>query len=216
MKQCNYSKLCHLLQGLYGIQSTGMQDKKEPFAISALDSSVKPRNDKVAIKKFLLITAAFLTTLLFLNQASAVCPLCTIVVGAGIGVSHWLGVDDTITGLWIGGFTVSLIIWTIDWLNKKNICFYGRKILIVLIYYACIVLPLYPMGYMGNPLDTLWGMNKLLLGIIIGSILFFVGNVSYIMMKKHNKGHAYFPFQKVVMPVLPLIILTIIFYFITS
>ncbi len=49
------------------------------------------------------------------------CPVCTIAVGAGIGLSRWLGVDDLISGLWIGGLIVSLIGMTILWLNKKNL-----------------------------------------------------------------------------------------------
>ena len=39
----------------------------------------------------------------------AICPLCTFAVGAGIGLTQYLGIDDVITGLWIGGFIVSLV-----------------------------------------------------------------------------------------------------------
>ncbi len=53
-------------------------------------------------------------------------------VAAGIGLSRWLGIDDTITGLWIGGLIISLAIWTINWIIKKNIYFKGRKIIIAL------------------------------------------------------------------------------------
>ncbi len=68
---------------------------------------------------------------------------------------------------------------------------------------------------MGRSLDKLWGVDKLLLGIIVGSVFFFIGGLGYVWLKKHNNDRAYFPFQKVVMPVAPLIILSIIFYFIT-
>jgi len=152
--------------------------------------------------------------LLFIKQAFAICPICTIVVGAGVGLSHWLGIDDTITGVWLGGFIVSLIIWTVSWCNKKNIRFKGRKILITLSYYLIIILPLYPMGIMGHPLNKLWGMDKLLLGTLIGSVFFSLGGILYFEMKKRNNGHAHYPFEKVVMPVLPLVILSVIFYFI--
>jgi len=165
------------------------------------------------IKKLIII---LLLNILVINITYAICPLCTVAVGAGVGLTHWLGIDDTITGLWIGGLTVSLIMWTIYWLNGKNIHFKGRKIIITLAYYLIIVAPLYPLKIIGQPLNTLWGIDKLLLGIISGSIFFFIGGIWYVYLKKRNNNQPYFPFQKVVMPVAPLIILSIIFYFITK
>jgi hypothetical protein len=165
-----------------------------------------------AIIKMIVILGA----MLYAALVQAICPLCTIAVSVGIGFSKWLGIDDTITGLWIGGLTVSLIAWTINWLNNKNTHFKGRKILVTLLYYLIIVGPLfYPLHIIGHPLNKLWGMDKLLLGIIIGSISFFVANIWYILLKKRNQGHAYFPLQKVIMPVGLLLILSMVFYFIT-
>ena len=34
--------------------------------------------------------------------AQAVCPVCIVAVGAGLGLSEYLGIDDTIAGVWIG------------------------------------------------------------------------------------------------------------------
>jgi len=155
----------------------------------------------------------------FAKEVLAVCPLCTVVVGVGVGLSRWLGIDDSITGLWIGGLTVSLISWTISWLDKKNIHFKGRVVLTILGYYLLIIVPLYFSGIMGHPLNTLCAcgvVDKLLIGIITGSVAFYFGASWYYYLKEKNKGRAYFPFQKVVMPVAPLIILTMIFYFLTK
>lgn len=155
-----------------------------------------------------------LTGLLTATAAKAFCPVCTIAVGAGVGLAQWLGIDDTISGLWIGGLTVSVIAWTINWFNIKNIQFFGRKILIILFYYLIIVIPLFYTGIIGHQLNKLWGIDKLLLGIILGSITFLAGGLWYNYLKKKN-GRAHFPFQKVAMPLAPLIILSFIFYFIT-
>ena len=151
--------------------------------------------------------------LIFPFSAKAVCPVCTVAVCASVGLSRWLGVDDTITGLWLGGLAVSLIIWTINWLNKKNIRFLGRKPLIVLIYYAAIIWPLYQFNLAGHPYNKLWGYDKLLLGITIGSIAFLIGALSYKYLKKRNNGQAYFPFQKIAMPVGLLVIFSLLFYY---
>lgn len=150
------------------------------------------------------------------KSALAVCPVCTVAVGAGIGFSRWLGIDDTITGLWVGGLTVSLIMWTINWFDKKNIAFKFRKIITSAGYYLIIVAPLYWMGIMGHAYNKIWGMDKLLLGIVIGSIIFLNSSLWYQNLKKKNNNKAHFPFQKVAMPVGFLALFSVIFYFITK
>jgi len=160
-------------------------------------------------------------SLLLAKQALAVCPICTIAVGAGVGLSRWLGIDDTITGLWIGGLIVSMITWTENWLEKKNIHFKGRIFVNILAYYALIIIPLFYSGIIGHPQNKLFyffgfNIDKLLFGIIAGSLAFWFGASWYYHLKEKNNGHAYFPFQKVVMPISPLIILSIISYFLTK
>ena len=171
------------------------------------------------MKKILIfVLSIFGLNLLMTKQALAVCPICTIAVGAGVGLSRWLGIDDSITGLWIGGLTVSMITWTLSWFDKKNILFRGRALATTISYYLLIVVPLYFMGIMGNPLNTVCdcGLDKLLVGIVVGSVAFWFGAEWYFNLKEKNGGHAYFPFQKVVMPVSPLIVMSLIFYFLTK
>lgn len=150
------------------------------------------------------------------SSAHAFCPVCTVAVGAGVGLAQWLGIDDSVTGLWVGGLTISLIMWTLNWFNKKNINFKGKRTVTFLGYCLLIVVPLYYTKVMGHPLNKLWGMDKLFLGIIIGSVFFMLGGVWYSYLKKRNNDRAYFPFQKIVMPVGALVILSFIFYFITK
>jgi len=161
------------------------------------------------------LSISCLVSFLLIGRAYAICPVCTVAVGAGLGLSRWLGIDDSITGLWVGGLVVSAIMWTISWFEKKNIRFPGIKIATPLGYYLLIVVPLYFMDIAGHPLNTLWGVDKLLFGIIFGSFAFYLGGAWYYYLKRKNNGRAYFPFQKVAMPVSPLIILSIIFYFFT-
>lgn len=170
------------------------------------------------MKKYLLVVPALIGSLLVTKQALAVCPVCTIAVGAGVGFSRSLGVDDSIAGLWIGGLTVSMIVWTISWFVKKNINFKFRSAITIIGYYLLVVVPLYFMGLMANPLEMFRGgpVDKIFLGVVVGSIGFWFGANWYEDMKEKNGGHAYFPFQKVLMPIAPLIIMTIIFYFLTK
>jgi len=149
------------------------------------------------------------------RPALAVCPVCTVAVCAGLGLSRWLGIDDTISGVWIGGVTVSFIFWTKSWLDRKHIRFPGRPILIAVGYYIMVLGPLYWLNVIGHPLNVLWGMDKFLLGTIFGSVGFAISALSYEPFKRRHGGKAYFPFQKVIVPVAVLALLSLPFYFLT-
>lgn len=144
------------------------------------------------------------------------CQVCTIGVIAGLGLSRWLGIDDTITGLWIGGILMSISGWTVNWLKGKGWYFKGAAFLSTVVYYSAAIIPLYLKNIIGHPQNTFWGLDKLILGIIFGSIFFFAAAIFYKYLKKANGGHAHFPFEKVVIPISSLIVLSVVFYFVTK
>lgn len=146
----------------------------------------------------------------------AFCPVCTAGVIAGVGLSRWLGIDDTITSLWIGALTVTLIYLTEKWLEKMNVRFKGRLIVDSIIYYVLILVPLMKWNITGHPHNKIFGVDKIIFGVFAGSIFFILGYYLDIWLKKTNKGKAYFPFQRVVAPILVLIIISVILYLITK
>ncbi len=167
-------------------------------------------------KLFLIIFP--LTAFAFAWPARALCPVCVVAVSAGLGLSEYLGIDDSIAGLWIGALLASLVAWTVGWFDKKGWTFKSRPwrdFFTALIYYAIVIWPLAARGFIGQPTNRLWGLDKLILGIIIGTSLFAAMGMWYVRLKKKNNGRAYFSYQKVVMPVGALIIFSFIFYFIT-
>lgn len=165
-----------------------------------------------------MILAAAAALALSAPKALAVCPACTVAVGAGIGLSRWLGINDSITGLWLGAFLLSISLWTIDWFDRKKIRFFFKKPLIIIAYYSLAIVPLYFAKIVANPLDFVCSCasDKLLLGIIEGSAAFFFAAKLYEFAKQHNDGHAHFPYEKVAIPVLTMAIFTVIFYLITK
>lgn len=165
--------------------------------------------------RIVFFLAASAAVLVKASPVLAICPVCTVAVGAGVGLAQYFGIDDSITGIWVGGLVVSMAAWTIDWLNRKNIKFYGRKILVVVSYYALVVTPLYWKELIGHPFNKIWGMDKLMFGIAFGSILFLSGALAHFRLKKRNGEKSYFPFQKVVLAISPLIVFSAVFYFIT-
>jgi len=146
--------------------------------------------------------------------AKAVCSVCIVAVSGGVGLCRWIGVDDTISGVWIGALILSMIIWTINWMNKKNIHFFFRNKITYIAYYVLVIWPLYSTNIMGHPLNTVLGMDKILFGIILGTILLLLGVFINGALKKKNGGKAYFAFQKVVIPVILLILASLILHFI--
>jgi len=173
-------------------------------------------NNYFMLKKYLSIFLAALVALLVALPAKAVCPVCTIAVGACVGLARWLKIDDTISGLWIGGLVVSMIVWTLSWFNTKKWRFWGREVLVVVFYYASIIIPFYYKDFIGHPLNKCGGVDKLLLGMIVGSAGFLAGMIIHHFFKKYHSGRVYFSFQKVILPLIPLMILSAVFYFITK
>jgi len=163
------------------------------------------------MKKIILLFGAI--SFLFPLATKAVCPVCTITVGVGVGLCRYLGISDLISGAWIGGLIVSMILWTLDWMKRKNIKFARKALVIGAGYYLIVILPLYWMGIMGQPLNKIWGIDKLLAGIAAGSIALILGVLIDMFLRQKREGKAFFPFQKVVFPVALLVIASLIFYY---
>jgi hypothetical protein len=164
-------------------------------------------------KKYLIVFLGI--SLFFVKTTYAICPICTVAVGAGVGLAKYLGIDDTITGLWIGALIISLSMWTINWFIKKNRNKKWVPIATYIGYYIIIIVPLFFMKSVFHPFNTLWGINKLILGIIIGSMIFYIDAYWYESMKRKN-GKAHFTFEKVVIPIASLLIASLAFYLITK
>ncbi|MCX6812589.1 MAG: hypothetical protein NTW79_03130 [Candidatus Berkelbacteria bacterium] len=144
------------------------------------------------------------------------CSVCTVAIIGGVGLSRWLRVDDTISGVWVGAFLVSIIYWTISWLSRHKIKFFLRDFLTAIFYYILVIWPLYSAKIIGHSLNKIFGVDKLVVGIFFGSIVFIFSIGLYFWLKKKNGGHAHFPFEKVAIPVVSLILTSGIFFLITK
>jgi hypothetical protein len=159
----------------------------------------------------LLVILFLFLSLLKPVSVFAVCPVCTIAVGAGLGLSRYLGVDDTISGLWVGGFILSSGLWLSSWLSTKNVNLPGRTILSIILMYLFVIPPLYWSGIIGHNPHKNTGMDKLLLGIICGSILFLISIGLDKYLRIRNGGKVVFYYQKVILPLSLLLAASIIF-----
>lgn len=167
-------------------------------------------------KSLLTAFSAFVMAILTLPAAWAVCPVCTVAVGAGLEGARLLGVDDVITGIWAGGLTLSLFFWTAGWLKKRGVTSVWLQIVAPLVVCYGLLAAVYLMPGVTFGAKTLWGVDKFLLGIIVGTVAFYLGARWYIKIKRDNGGHARFPFQKVIVPLSFLLVATVVFWLITK
>ena len=137
-------------------------------------------------------------------------------VAAGLGISRWIGIDDAVTGVWIGGLIVSSGLWLTDWLTKKKWQIPFPKILSTLLMILFVVPPLYWSHMIGLPQNTLWGVDKIILGTISGIAVFITAVFVDLWLRTTHNGKVYIYFQKVIIPVLLLTFSSFAFYIITK
>lgn len=145
------------------------------------------------------------------------CPVCTVTVVAGLGLSRLLGIDDVVISIWIGAFILSFSYVTYNWISKKWPKFRSTYYLILTtaLVYLLTIIPLILNKSVGISTNCLWKIDKIILGIVVGSVTFLVGAWADKKVRK-VRGKQLFPYQKVAFPVLSLIIVSLIFYFITQ
>jgi hypothetical protein len=155
---------------------------------------------------FLGLTAAFTAS------AQAICPICVIAIGAGLGLSRWLKIDDLVSSVWIGAFLWTLVVWTLHWMRKKNWGFKFDGIVTFLFYYLLTFIGLYYMKFVGIFGNAVFGIDKVILGTIAGTIVLWASLVFHNFLKTKNNNKSFFPYQRVAVPVLALILTSLIFY----
>jgi len=168
---------------------------------------------KGSTKNMVILAFTLLGAFLFNISARAFCPVCTIAVGAGLSFTKVLGIDDTISSIWIGGVLLSSSLWLINWLDSKKIRFFMKRKIVYLVMYGLVIIPFMMNKTIGALHNQLWGIDKIVLGMIIGTVGFALGmRVNTILLQKNN-NKSHFPFQKVVMPIGVLIFLSLVFFF---
>lgn len=183
------------------------------------------------MKKIILlgIIAIILIPILSLNLVSAHCPLCTGAAIAGVGFTRAYGVDDSIVGLLLGGFIASTGLWIHNWLKrrKRKIDFPLQALILVSLSFLLLAVPMYMKGMiidfamvksmpeMHSMLGMgIYGIDKLLLGIITGTLL-ISGVFSFSDYLKKKKGKRLFMYQGMVFMLISLAIFSGIFWLLT-
>ncbi len=167
---------------------------------------------------FLLVPSTYL---LFPSLVSAHCPLCVAGAAFGITLTRWVGVDDSITGVWVAAFLGAISFWTYSLASSKISLSPAKKSLAKpLIYVLIFGLTLWSFYkfQLIIRMSQIFGLDKLTFGMLAGGTLFYLVDIldNFVIKKE---GKVLFPYQRIVvslgsMALLSLLIYILINYFI--
>lgn len=158
-------------------------------------------------------SVVFLLSLLSAGKvwANPACAVCTVAIGASLSIARSMGVDDCVVGVVSGAMMAILGYWLIRFFDKKGWDFPARNPILMAASVASIgFVYLGEMTYQPGIIGFLY-IDSFLFANLIGAATFILAMKFYEWMKYKNGGHAHFPFEKVVVPVLAVIIMAWIF-----
>ena len=145
----------------------------------------------------------------------AQCPICIVTVGGGMLLARKLGIDDLLVSIWISALNVAVSFWMASLIKNEKIPL--KKLLSNGYFWTLIILATTLAyfkftGQIGHPANRLFGIDKIIFGEVLGTVVMIAGN-SFYQWLKTRLGHTPFPYAKVVFPVGLVLVVTLIFKF---
>ncbi|MDO8503970.1 MAG: hypothetical protein Q7S60_04775 [bacterium] len=166
------------------------------------------------MKRFLLTSLVSLMLLALLpSKALAHCPLCIAGAGFGLSISRYLGVDDSIFGIWLAALLGASALWLDIFLEKRNI---GKQIpfrqqIIYLVTIGSSLWSFYQFNIVNIHAGQIAGLDKLTFGMLLGGVGFYATDALHLQLKR-KYGKVFFPFQRIALSLGSLLVLSIIIY----
>lgn len=169
------------------------------------------KNLSLMAKLLTKILAFFMVLVSFLIHPGislAHCPLCVAGAAAGVTLTRWIGVDDSITGVWIAAVLGAMSFWLFNWLlgRKIKIIEKNRELIrpaIYILIWGMTLWSFYKFQLIIR-MSQIWGLDKLTFGMLAGGTLFYLVDSLKI---KH-----YFNYQKIVVSLGSMTILSLLIY----
>lgn len=160
---------------------------------------------------FLILLSSFLIP----PSAEAHCPLCVAGAAAGVTLTRWVGIDDSITGVWIAALLGAMSFWFYSWLLSKKIERVEKYKLIVkpfvyLLTFSLTIWSFYKFQLIIR-MTQIFGFDKLTFGMLTGGILFYLVDATDNALIR-RVGKVYFPYQRVVFSLGAMVVLSLIVY----
>ena len=154
------------------------------------------------MKKFSLF--ALLTMVASSVKANPACTtLCPLVLGASLGIARKFGVKDEVVGVLFGALLAVVGYWFIRFCEKRNWNFKGRNLIFMFLSISSVgFIYMNTLEYKPMLHWKLLYIDSFLLAALCGALAHIGGVHLYAWMKERNGGHAHFPFEKVLVPIL--------------
>lgn len=134
---------------------------------------------------------------MFVAPVYAQCPVCIVTVGGGLFIAEKLGINSLLVSIWLSAFNCA-VAYFLATKFKKPILKSG--------YFWSIIFYLLTVFY----LDISKQLEGSLIGLSIGLIVAIFSIQLDQIIKNLNKGKVLFYYQKVIIPIIILIIATLI------
>jgi hypothetical protein len=109
---------------------------------------------------------------------------------------------------------ISMTVWLKEsYLQKKNKDFKFSFWTILISLFLITFIPLKFTNILGHSMNKIFGIDRLLFSSVVGTILVYSSVLINNWLKKGNKGKVYIPYQKVIIPIVLLLIFSFVFYY---
>jgi len=133
------------------------------------------------------------------------CPVCIVTVGGGMLIAKKLGIDDLLVSVWISALNVAISFWLAP---KVKIKYLRNPHLFAFLTLAATLIYFRFTDQIGNSSNRVLGIDKIILGQILGLLIMAIANHSYLYIKK-RLGRTPFLYAKVVFPLVSVLFLTL-------
>jgi len=138
------------------------------------------------------------------------CPVCVVTVGGGLFIAKKLGIDDLLVSIWLSGLNTAIAFWLATKIKKRIL---GNPFLLSVIFYGITMIYLIASKQIGHYGNTYLGIDKVILGMSVGLVVFLFSVFTDRFIRRQNNKKVLFSYQKVIIPLVFLTIITLIFNF---
>lgn len=146
---------------------------------------------------------------MLVNTVYAQCPVCVVTVGGGLFIAKKLGIDDLLVSIWLSGLNTAIAFWFASSFKKgkilKNGWAWSLAFFVLTIGYLAYSKQI---GHRGN---TFLGVDKVIFGMTLGYAVSLAAILIDRFLRTKNNGKVFFPYQKVVVPLVSFILTSGIF-----
>ena len=147
---------------------------------------------------------------LLVRPVYANCPVCIVTVGGGLLLAKKLGIDDLLVSIWLSGLNTAIAFFIASKAKQKLL---SNPLYMSLFFYGLTMVYLITTKQVGHLRNTFMGVDKVVFGMTLGFIIFLLSVFTDKAIRYYNNKKVLFPYQKVVVPVGFLAIMTGIMFF---